>query len=82
MLADLRKGRYLSTDVNDRWLGLSLHEKTFAGRARSAAGDHYAFRVTLGQPGPGSGGRVTPASNASTAPIMSKAVMNSAMTLA
>ncbi len=33
VLADLRKGPYLSTEANDRWLGLSLHEKIFAGCA-------------------------------------------------
>jgi hypothetical protein len=47
----------------------------FAGRAHADNGDRYAFRVTLGAAGEGSGGSVTPASNANTAPIMSKMVV-------
>jgi hypothetical protein len=47
----------------------------FAGRATAANGEHYAFKVTLGAPGPGSGGKVTPATNASSAPIAAKMVM-------
>ncbi|MGH7285350.1 MAG: hypothetical protein ACRELY_27835, partial [Polyangiaceae bacterium] len=47
----------------------------FAGRAKSKSGDRYSFRVTLGAPGQGSGGSVKPASDADSAPIMSKAVV-------
>jgi hypothetical protein len=47
----------------------------FAGTARAASGDRYAFRVTLGQPGPGSGGKVTPDGPAYSAPIVAKMVM-------
>ncbi|MFO0760284.1 MAG: hypothetical protein U0359_27630 [Byssovorax sp.] len=47
----------------------------FAGHARSSNGERYAFRVTLGQPGAGSGGDVTPASPADNAPIYAKTVM-------
>jgi hypothetical protein len=47
----------------------------FAGRATATNGDRYAFRVTLGVPGPGSGGKVLPQSDAARAPIMGKAVM-------
>jgi hypothetical protein len=46
----------------------------FAGRARAADGERYAFRVTLGAPGAGSGGRVVPASNAELAPMTAKVV--------
>jgi hypothetical protein len=47
----------------------------FGGRGRSKKGEVYTFRVTLGPPGPGSGGSVQPASNAETAPIAAKAVI-------
>jgi len=47
----------------------------FAGRAVAENGDKYAFRVTLGQPGPGSGGRVVPDGPGSNAPIAAKAVI-------
>jgi hypothetical protein len=47
----------------------------FAGTARAENGDRYAFRVTLGAPGPGSGGKVTPAGPENSAPIMSKMVV-------
>lgn len=47
----------------------------FAGRARAANGDRYAFRVTLGAPGSGSGGSVTPASDANRASIAAKIVV-------
>lgn len=46
----------------------------FAGRARAPSGDGYAFRVTLGQPGPGSGGAVTPEGPGEHASIMEKMV--------
>ena len=46
----------------------------FAGHARAASGPRYAFRVTLGTPGTGSGGRVTPASDAERAPPATKMV--------
>jgi hypothetical protein len=46
----------------------------FAGTAHGAGGDRYAFRVTMGQPGEGSGGKVTPDGSGYNAPIMSKAV--------
>jgi hypothetical protein len=46
----------------------------FAGQARADNGDKYAFRVTLGQPGPGSGGSVQPGGPGYNAPIYSKMV--------
>lgn len=46
----------------------------FAGKAHTTSGDHYAFRVTLGAPGAGSGGKVQPATDANTAPIAAKVV--------
>jgi hypothetical protein len=46
----------------------------FSGRARAENGDKYAFRVTLGQPGPGSGGSVVPDGPGDSAPIQSKMV--------
>jgi hypothetical protein len=54
----------------------------FAGRGRSKKGEVYAFRVTLGPPGSGSGGSVQPASNAAMAPIQSKMVVVQAPTTA
>ncbi|MEO7331172.1 MAG: hypothetical protein ABI193_21535 [Minicystis sp.] len=47
----------------------------FSGHAHAPNGDRYAFRVTLGQPGAGSGGSVVPETAAASAPIMSKMVM-------
>jgi hypothetical protein len=47
----------------------------FVGKAHAPNGDKYAFRVTMGAPGAGSGGSVKPASDANTAPIMAKAVV-------
>lgn len=47
----------------------------FSGHAHAANGDRYAFRVTLGQPGPGSGGSVVPETAAAVAPIQAKMVM-------
>ena len=47
----------------------------FSGHARADNGDRYAFRVTLGQPGPGSGGSVTPDGPAASAPIYAKMVV-------
>jgi hypothetical protein len=47
----------------------------FAGQAHADSGDKYAFRVTLGQPGKGSGGNVKPAGPGYNAPIQSKMVM-------
>jgi len=47
----------------------------FAGQAHAESGDKYAFRVTLGQPGPGSGGSVKPAGPGYNAPIQSKMVV-------
>ncbi|HET9931105.1 MAG TPA: hypothetical protein VFQ35_10475 [Polyangiaceae bacterium] len=47
----------------------------FRGDARAENGDVYRFRVSLGAAGPGSGGRVQPASNAESAPIAAKMVM-------
>jgi hypothetical protein len=46
----------------------------FAGRARAANGERYAFRVTLGAPGAGSGGRVQPETDAIEAPAAAKMV--------
>jgi hypothetical protein len=46
----------------------------FAGRARAPSGDAYAFRITLGQPGPGSGGAVTPEGPGKHANILEKMV--------
>ena len=46
----------------------------FRGEASADNGDRYWFRVTLGAPGPASGGRVTPASDAEKAPIEAKVV--------
>ncbi len=46
----------------------------FAGVAAARNGDHYAFRITLGTAGAGSGGQVTPASDAESAPIAAKVV--------
>jgi hypothetical protein len=47
----------------------------FAGKAHAKTGERYAVRVTLGQPGSGSGGSVTPATDAAHAPIQAKAVI-------
>jgi len=47
----------------------------FRGEARADNGDRYRFRVTLGAPGPASGGRVTPESDAENANIAAKVVM-------
>ncbi|MGC4091083.1 MAG: hypothetical protein QM756_25055 [Polyangiaceae bacterium] len=47
----------------------------FVGQARSDTGDVYAFRATLGAAGPGSGGRVTPSSDANRSEIYAKVVM-------
>ena len=47
----------------------------FAGHAHGDDGTRYAFRVTLGKPGAGSGGTVVPETPAATAPIQSKMVM-------
>lgn len=47
----------------------------FSGHAHAENGERYAFRVTLGQPGPGSGGSVMPQSAAASAPIYAKSVM-------
>lgn len=47
----------------------------FRGDARAENGDMYRFRVSLGAAGPGSGGRVQPASDAERAPIAAKMVM-------
>lgn len=47
----------------------------FSGHATDAAGARYAFRITMGAPGPGSGGSVKPDGAAVQAPIMSKMVM-------
>jgi hypothetical protein len=47
----------------------------FAGKARAANGDKYAFKITLGAAGAGSGGKVMPASDAANAPIQSKMVV-------
>jgi hypothetical protein len=47
----------------------------FAGQAHAEGGDKYAFRVTLGQPGKGSGGSVKPAGPGYNAPIQAKMVM-------
>lgn len=47
----------------------------FSGHARADNGDRYAFRVTLGQPGPGSGGSVVPDGPGANAPIASKMVV-------
>jgi hypothetical protein len=47
----------------------------FSGHAHAANGDRYAFRVTLGQPGEGSGGSVIPETAAAVAPIQAKMVM-------
>jgi hypothetical protein len=47
----------------------------FAGTAHRAGGERYAFRVTLGQPGEGSGGKVTPDGPGYNAPIQSKMVV-------
>jgi hypothetical protein len=47
----------------------------FSGTARSEGGDRYAFRVTLGAPGAGSGGAVVPDGPGFNAPIYAKSVM-------
>ena len=47
----------------------------FRGDSRADNGDVYRFRVSLGAAGPGSGGRVQPASDAESAPIAAKMVM-------
>jgi hypothetical protein len=47
----------------------------FAGTAHGSEGDRYAFRVTLGQPGEGSGGKVIPDGPADHAGIVSKMVV-------
>ena len=47
----------------------------FAGQARAEGGDRYAFRITLGKPGNGSGGNVVPAGPGFNAPILGKGVM-------
>jgi hypothetical protein len=47
----------------------------FSGRARAENGDRYAFRVTLGAPGLGSGGEVVPASDADHAMMYAKVVV-------
>ena len=46
----------------------------FAGRARAANGERYTFRVTLGAPGSGSGGRVQPASDSDQSGMVAKMV--------
>ena len=46
----------------------------FGGRARAVDGERYAFRVTLGAPGAGSGGRVQPETDAVEAPAAAKMV--------
>lgn len=46
----------------------------FAGQAHAGNGEKYAFRVTLAQPGPGSGGRVEPGGPGDNAPIYAKMV--------
>jgi hypothetical protein len=47
----------------------------FSGKAVAPSGDRYAFKITLGAAGPGSGGKVQPASDASKAPIVAKMVV-------
>lgn len=52
----------------------------FAGTAHGSNGDCYAFRITLGQPGPESGGKVTPGGPGANEPIMAKMVVVQAPT--
>ncbi len=47
----------------------------FSGRATAKNGEHYGFKVTLGAPAAGSGGKVMPSTAATTAPIQSKMVI-------
>ena len=46
----------------------------FTGRALAENGESYAFRVTLGAPGAGSGGKVVPSSNAYRSNVVQKMV--------